>query len=1187
MKNKYLAKAKRQNNGCLTKIFKIMKISALLLFFGILQVFAYESYAQSTKLTLSLTDVTIGQVLEEIEAQSEFYILYNHQLVDVSRKVNIDVSDKNIDGILLALFEDTDVESYVLGRQIILSPRDVLIESLDRLKRTQEGIEIKGTIVDGNGNSLPGVNVIVKGTTIGAISDANGNYTIIVEDPNATLVFSFIGFTSQEIPVDGKLQINVELLEESIGLEEVVAIGYGTQRKATLTGATSIVKGESLDASMSAGLGGKLQGELSGVSITNDNQPGGESNINIRGISTINNNNPLYIIDGVPSSDGLVQINSYDIESISVLKDASSSAIYGVRAANGVIIITTKRGRNNQAPQLKLSARLGIQNAKINKINERMCTPQEYADMLWLEFENEGYSQGDPGWYHPQFGDGLTPVLPDYIFPGGVMEGDPLADESLYSYPDPYYGITRANKEGTDWYNEIFDRAIIQEYNLSVSGGSEKSTYAFSAGYLNQEGVVTYTGFNRLSARLNSDTKIKKWLEFGENLSVSFSDQLSFIPNAERNAVSVARDFQTIIPVYDIMGNFAGTKSPGMGGAENPVAFNYRNKDNHVKQTRLLGNIYGQINFLNDFHFKSFLGIDYRSGHGINRTLKNPESSQVRVYDLLSENYNGGNQWNWTNTLNYTRSFDNHNLNVLVGGETVKYYMANLTAARDIYFAQTVDYMIIDAGEGNQTNSGNFDEWATLSYFARVNYNYQGKYLAEVVVRRDASSRFSEANRWGTFPAFSLGWRISDEAFMNSINWLDNLKLRFGWGTNGNDQIGNYNAYSTFGPDIASTYYPIDGSASTAVAGFKQLTLGDMNAKWETTITTNGGIDATFFNRKLSLSLDIYEKLTTDMLYQKQMPSVFGNIILPSINIGEMKNTGFDSQLTFRTQIGNDLNITIGANLSAYRNEVLKLNDREDEIIYLSGAREGAGAIITAGQPMGVFYGLEVEGIFNTQEEVENHVPYNADNFGDDTYSRPGVFKYKDVNGDGRINSDDRKVIGNPHPDFTYGFNIGADYKGFDIQMSFFGSYGNDIIDYSDVTGQFNVLIGRNKFKSRLYESWTNERYLNAEEISQPIALISDAVMVQSSSHFVQNGSYLRLKYLQVGYTLPSRIASKADIDNVRIYLQGTNILTLTKYTGLDPEVISSMVSGYTMIGIDNGVYPISQTFSLGVNINF
>jgi len=1187
MKKSYSVLALCKSSGSTTKLFRIMRMSYFLLFFSIIQVFAGESYSQATKLSLSMSDVSIQQVLEEIESQSEFYFLYNHQLVDVNRRVNIEVSDKSISDILPALFVESDVESYVIGQQIILSPKSVLNESVNLTMQTQDDFEVKGTITDGSGIPLPGVNVVVKGTTQGAISDINGNYTLTVDDPNASLIFSFIGYTTQEVQIGGQQQIDVQLIEESIGLQEVVAIGYGTQRRATLTGATSIVKGDALGASMSAGLGGKLQGELSGVTITNDNQPGGESNINIRGIGTINNNNPLYIIDGVPSSDGLVQINSNDIESISVLKDASSSAIYGVRAANGVILITTKRGKNGQAPKLQLSARVGVQNAKTNKINERMCTPQEYADMLWLEFENEGYNVGDPGWYHPQFGAGATPVIPDYIFPGGLMEGNPLVDESLYSYQDPYYGITRANKEGTDWYDEVFDRALIQEYNLSLTGGSQKSTYAFSTGYLNQKGVVTYTGFNRLTARLNSDTKIKKWLEFGESLSVSFTDQLNFNPNTEGNSVSVARDFQSIIPVYDIMGNFAGTKSPGMGGAENPVSYNYRNRDNHLKQTRVLGNVYGQINFFEDLHFKTFLGIDYRSGHGITRTLRNPESSQARVYDLLSENYMGGNQWNWTNTLNYRKSFNEHNLNVLLGNETVKYHMAGLVAARDIYFAQTTDYMIIDAGEGNQTNSGNFNEWATISCFGRVNYDFRGTYLAEVVLRGDASSRFSEADRWGTFPAFSVGWRISDEAFMNSVSWLNNLKLRFGWGKNGNDQIGNYNAYSTFGPDIASTYYPIDGSASSAVAGFKQIALGDMNARWETTTTTNGGFDASFFERQLSLSIDIYKKLTTDMLYQKQMPSVYGNMMLPSINIGEMANKGIDMQLTFRTQIADGLNITISGNLSAYRNEVLKLNDREDEIIYLSGAREGAGAIITAGQPMGVFYGLEVEGIFNRQEEVNNHVPYNAATFADDTYSRPGVFKYKDENGDGRITSDDRKVIGNPHPDFTYGFNIGADYKGIDLQMAFNGSYGNDIIDYSDVTGQFNVLIGRNKYKTRLTESWTNERYLNSEEISQPMALVSDAVMVQSSSHFVQDGSYLRLKYLQLGYTLPSRLASRAGLGNVRIYLQGTNILTITKYTGLDPEIISSTFSGYTMLGIDNGVYPISQTFSLGVNINF
>ena len=1167
------------------KLMKIMKLTTFLILFSVVSAFADKTYSQAKTLNLNMKNSTVKEVLCAIEEQSEFYFMYSSKVVDVDRKVSVDVNNQKINQVLDDLFAGTDVDYTIKDRIIVLSTPEVLNET--DLELLQQKV-ISGTVTDQAGQPLPGVTVVLKGTTQGTITDIDGKYSLPNVPDDATLIFSFVGMKSQEIAVAGQSTINVSLSEEAIGLDEVVAIGYGVQKKATLTGSTSQVEGEALRASNNASVAAKLQGTLSGVSIINDNKPGGESTINIRGISTINNNTPLYVIDGIPSTDGLTQINSNDIESISVLKDASSSAIYGVRAANGVIIITTKRGQKGQSkPKLSISIREGIQQAKTNSISERLCNPQEYADLLWLEFKNEGYSIGDPGWYHPQYGSGASPVLPDYLLPTAAMEGDPRTDPSLYTYPDPYNAITKANKSGTDWYDEIFDPALLQEYNLNVSGGTEKTNYALSSSYLDQEGVVIYTGFKRFSLRLNADTKINDWLEIGESLAGSFSDQVNFSANSETNTVSYARDFNSIMPVYDIMGNFSGTKVEGMGARENPVAFQYRNKDNHNKNTRILGSIYGQINFLKDFHLKSFYGIDYRAGHSINRQLLNPESSQARVNDILTENYLDGKQWNWTNTLNYLKSFNGHNINVLLGNENVKYFMSYMSATREKYFTNTIDYMVLDVGEGNQTNTGNFDEWATTSYFGRINYDYMGKYLAEVVVRNDGSSRFAKKYRRGTFPAFSLGWRLSEEAFMANLEKISNLKIRLGWGMNGNDQIGNYNAYSSFGSDVASTYYPIDGSASSAQAGFRQLTLGDLNAKWETSTTTNLGIDAGFWENKFTFSVDVYNKLTSDMLYQKQLPDVIGNITLPNINIGEMRNKGIDAQFTYRDRINKDLNFSISANISHYKNEVLKLNNNEDEILYLSGARQGAGAIITAGEPMGVFYGLVVEGIFNTQEEVNNHVPYNSDSFETDTYSKPGVFKYEDVTDDGRIDSNDRTVIGNPHPDLTFGFNLNINYKNFDLSAAFNGSYGNDVIDYSDVTGKFNVLVGTNKYKERLYESWTQERYQNGDKITMPIALISDAIMTQPSSFFVQDGSYLRMKSLELGYTLPSRLLSKTGLSNVHVYLQGTNLLTFTKYRGLDPEVAATSASGYTLFGVDNGVYPVSQTFSLGVDINF
>jgi TonB-linked SusC/RagA family outer membrane protein len=493
--------------------------------------------------------------------------------------------------------------------------------------------------------------------------------------------------------------------------------------------------------------------------------------------------------------------------------------------------------------------------------------------------------------------------------------------------------------------------------------------------------------------------------------------------------------------------------------------------------------------------------------------------------------------------------------------------------------------MVLDAGEKDQTANGSFDEWSTFSYFGRINYDYMGKYLAEVVLRRDASSRFSEDNRWGTFPAFSVGWRLTEEDFLSDVIWLDNLKLRFGWGKNGNDNVGGYyNAYTTYRVYNGESYYSLSGSNSATDAGIHKYKLGNPDGKWEASVTTNFGIDATMFN-KLEVNLDIYTRKTTDMLYNQSLPYTYGRLVLPAVNIGEMKNSGFDLMISYHEEIGRDLNLNVRANVSHYKNEIVKLNENPNEILYGPSLRQNTYTASMTGEPISSFYGYVVDGIFNTWDEVYDHVPYNSETFDGDTYSQPGVFKYRDISGDGKIDAADREVIGSPHPDFTYGINIDLAYKNWDLTMFFQGSQGNDLINYVNRWTMFNNFSG-NRGKARLYESWTEERYESGAKITQPIAIRDDANMQKNSSFFIEDGSYFRMKDLQIGYTFPPSLISKAGISSLRVYVQATNLFTITDYSGLDPELSNPDDNPDRLMGVDEGVYPTSQIFMFGVNLN-
>ena len=792
-----------------------------------------------------------------------------------------------------------------------------------------------------------------------------------------------------------------------------------------------------------------------------------------------------------------------------------------------------------------------------------MLNTQEYGELLWLEAKNQGKTPSNI-----LYGSGAIPTIPDYVVPAGKMDGDPLVNPALYNGTPGtnYYNITKANKVGTDWYDEIIQKAPMQEYNLALSGGGEKGTYSFNIGYSTEDGIMKYTSFDRYSIRSNADSKVNKWLKVGESLGITYSINKGKInDNSETSIVSYGYRMQPIIPVYDIMGNFAGTKGNGTGNGDNPVALLYRDRDDFGKNLRGIGNVYADAKIIEGLNFKSLFGFDYRTYNGRDLVRQNPEYQEATTADQVNMFNNYMTQWNWANTLSFVKTFANvHLLNILIGSEAVSSTFFNVAASRSTYFSNDVDYMLLDGGQGNQTNSGTSSETLTSSYFGRLNYDYMGKYLLEATFRRDGSSRFGANNRWGNFPAISMGWRISEEGFMAGLkDRIDNLKMRVGYGVSGNDEIGDYNAYSIYSSNIGYSFYGITGSPTSSTAGFYLSRIGNPDAKWETTSTMNLGIDVALLKNTLTATLDIWQRKTKDMLFRAAIPLVSGSATAPSVNIGSMNNKGFDLNINYTNNAFNgDFTYNFGLLFSHYKNEVIKISNNKDEFINGGDYRQMFYTRATKGTSFPEFYGLIVDGIFQTQAEADEY----PKEYG--TYNLPGHFKYRDVNKDGIVNDQDRTYIGSPHPKFTAGFNMDIGYKAFNLNAFFYSSYGNKIANYVKRWIHYTQFTG-NRTTDRLYKSWGSPYLANNADAILPLA---DEVITSQypSTAFLEDGSFLRLKTLQLSYTLPKNINQKLMIKNLVIYVQGSNLFTLTKYKGLDPEINESGVN----LGIDAGQWP-------------
>ncbi|SFE60225.1 SusC/RagA family TonB-linked outer membrane protein [Thermophagus xiamenensis] len=1021
-----------------------------------------------------------------------------------------------------------------------------------------------------DGNPIPGVSIVEKGTTNGTISLVDGTYTLTLPE-GATMLFTFIGMKPVEVIADQSI-INVVMEEEVTGLEEIVVVGYGVQKKSVVTAAISSVSAEDLEKNTPSRIEDVLKGKVSGVQITQSSgQPGSDSKVRIRGVGTINNSEPLYIIDGMAVDGGIDFLNPTDIESVEILKDAASAAVYGARAANGVILVTTKSGKSGDA-RINYDFSYGWQNPwkKRSVLNAR-----EYMIIM-----NEAL-----------LNDGNAPLYSD----------EEIANAGA----------------GTDWQDETFYYdAPIQNHQLSISGGSDVATYFVSFGYFKQDGIVggNYgrSNYERYSIRANNiynvfkaDRSFLKNLKVGVNAGYSRIKSSGIETNSEYGSVlGSALAFNPTIPVYatnpeevlaehptavtDDQGRVYSIPPSGFQEIANPVAMLDAPTGSEGNSDKFVSTFWGELDIIEGLKFKSSYGVDLAFWGNDGYTFEHFLATQGKDYTQshVYSNMHRGFKWQVENTLTYSKSFnDLHNLTVLLGQSAQEYKLRQLYG--DDYDLlendpnkAVIDYAIADRDEERVSGgTGGFSSETLASYFGRVDYNFKEKYMFQATVRRDGSSHFGPNNKWAVFPSFSLGWNLTNEAFMDGRpDWFTYLKLRASWGKNGNERIGNF-AYTSL-MDGNQNYYFGSGDYSTMQYGASPSRIANPDLKWEESEQIDIGFDSRFFNSALIFGFDYFKKTTNGMLMEQPIPSYVGKGA-PLANAGEMENSGLEFELTYNGNIG-EFKYTISGNASYLKNKLIDMGNESGEQIYESAGATGIGDFVKGmnGEVFPFFYGYKVGGILQNEAEAAEYNETYGQN------AQPGDVRFLDIAGafdengnpipDGKITDADRTKIGKGMPDWTFGLNFNAEWKNFDLSMFFQGSYGNDIFDYS-IRGDIPAM---NR------PSWILDRWVG-EGTSNWIPRVTRENPNgnwRSSELYIKDGSYVRLKNIQLGYTLPQNILKVANIDRLRIYVSAENLLTLTDYDGFDPEIASG---DYTTIGIDRGIYPQARTISVGANITF
>ncbi len=1047
---------------------------------------------------------------------------------------------------------------------------------------------VSGKVTDlESGEPLPGVNVLVKGTTQGTVTDIEGSYTVNVPGEESVLVFSSIGYATEEITVGSQSTIDLAMAADIQALSEIVVTGYSTEERREVTGAVATVDPEELVAIPSGNVEQQLQGRVGGVTVITNGQPGTSSIVRVRGFGSFGNNEPLYIVDGIPV--GSVDfLPPDDIESTTVLKDAPSASIYGARAANGVIVYTTKKGSRDGEMRVTYDGVTGVtMPGKVDFI----LSPQEEADMTWRAIRNTAQQLGEqPVFDHPQYGNGDQPVLPDYIMVGnqfGVVGNIDLAAEREKYNNDPSKGsiylVMPANKAGTNWYNEITQPALLNRHTLGFSGGTEASRYYASLSMQDQEGILLNQRFQRYTFRINSEHDILSNLRIGENIQGIYISRRGLLGGSggrgasdDENQFLSAFRMPSIIPVYDAFGGYAGTQAKGFNNPRNPVAERERNRDDNGFGYGVLGNLYAELDLFEGLtlrsNFGGFLSLNYFYDYNL-PSYENSENSSTYSYN---EGAGFFRDWVFTNTANYSREFGVHSINVLGGVEALNTgFFRNINGSGQEPFSRDLDYITLS----NTINRNVFSNYGRgvkfYSIFGQVRYNFNDKYMLTGVLRRDGSSRFGANNRYGIFPAVSAAWRISEENFMSGVTFVDDLKIRGGYGQMGNsNNVDPYNQYSLFASNLGESYYDINGGNGAPREGFYRSRIGNADAKWETAITSNVGFDGTFLDGKLEVIFDLWRKDTEDLLYTLETPAVIGPLASdPAVNIAKMRNQGIDLEVVTRGNITTDFDFELKAIGSLLDNEIVAL---APGVPYFDGPSYRGIAPIRnqLGYSISSFYGYQVVGLFQNEAEV-NAAP-EQDGKG------VGRFRYADIDGDGTISPDDRTYLGDPVPDFTGGINLKLNYRNFELETFFQVVLGADIFNQSRwFTDFYPSFTGAAKGK-RVLESFTFENGGNTTPIYENVSNFS--TNNQSNSYYVENGNYGRLANLQLAYNVPSGMLNRWGMNRLRVYLQTTNLFTITKYEGLDPGVAGD---ADTTLGIDVGNPPVTRGYNIGVNVSF
>lgn len=1117
MKNNTLSGRYCFKNPRFKQIFRIMRISTFLLMVCVFCSYAGNAHSQNAKVSIRMNNVKLDKILNEIENQTDYLFIYNNQ-VDINKITSVKVKNEAVAQVLDRILSGTGINYELEGTHIILTT-----EAIKDLHAQQQAKTVTGTVTDVSGEPIIGANIRIKGTTTGTITDIDGNFSIEAE-PQSVIEVSYIGYLTQETVINNQKSIRFLLKEDTKTLDEVVVIGYGVQKKADLTGSVANINTEKLNTQSNANIGQALQGKIAGVDIVSQGgAPGSGTRIMVRGIGTLNNASPLYIVDGM-YMNSIDHINPNDIASIDVLKDASSAAIYGSRAANGVIIVTTKEGSNTEGkPIIDLSVNLGI------------STASKFLDML----DAKGWAE-------------VTTIARQAI-------GKPALDMAT----------DLANKPDNDWQDIMFRPALMQNYNLSVKGGGKYSTYYTGLGYFNQDGIVKGTNYQRYNIQSKNDYK-RGIFSAGTNLIISFSHDKPLHQELRGGMIG------TILQSVPTLEKYDDTREGGYGGTygdvvniPHPLAIIDDNiMDRYNENVKIFANLYAQIEFFKGLKYKLNLTPDFSFERYKNYLNKYDFGLATNSITQLTERQRRRRNILVENLLTFDRTFGEHKISALAGYTYQDSRFRHIQAYGE-GLPQGLEE--IDAATTNRSNEGNSWRSVLTSILGRVFYSYQNKYLFTATIRRDGSSKFGKNNRYGYFPSFSLGWNVAEEKFMENVHWLDQLKLRGGYGVLGNQEIDNYQYSSTITTGIN---YP-DGNGGLLQGAFPK-NFANPDIKWEETAMTNVGIDFMAFNNRLSLTADYYVKNTKDILLTVPIPISSGGANDPIRNAGKIRNNGFEFNLGWMDQPNPDISYGINLIGSFNKNKVIAMGSESGSIKGGSTNQNITTSETKAGYPIGGYWLISTAGYFNSQEEVD---AYAKDGKKIQPAAEPGDIKFVDANNDGVINDDDRVFQGSPFPDFTFALNGNMRYKNFDLSIGLQGVLGNKIYNATRQTLE-DVTKGSN-FLASCLDYWTPEN----KNASHPRLTWDDPNRNTraESDRYLENGSYLRLRSVQLGYTFP-QTWFKGAIQHARVYINAENLFTITSYSGYSPDVNADNAN---YRGFDNFIYPTNRTFMLGLNVTF